>query len=628
MTKKIFFSFVLLGVITLSSVAAFDNFNKSSLKADSKTYSLQFDDSSNKIVTSGDGSLTVTTEDGNNIGFTYAEVNKYSYGWGVIESGGNIVNDDAINGLTSITVNTTYTGNTLNIYYGFSQTNLIYSSSLTSGQTFDFDAKNPSFFKIVNETGTNYFPITSINLTYSCIPGSENLVEKYVLVENSADLKLNTKTVIASFDEQVAMSTNQKANNRGQDTVIKTNNTIDLIGDIEIFTLVEGTTSGTYAFKCESGYLFAASSTSNHLKTYTTLDANGSFNITITNGAAKVVASGANTRNELRYNPGSDLFSCYGSGNTQKDVAIYQSKLISEDVPSSEPSSSLPNSSSSSEPSSSLPTSSASDKESTYTGTYYNGIDQNLRGNALLGQIKDLIVNSHSYYTNYGECRTGGLGYADETDGDPKNSSNIVLFYTHASIPSTWDYGATFNREHVWCKNRSNDLWKSVDNEDRGPGSDLHQIRPEFASINSSRSDNKYADFTSGSEVSITYNGIKYVAGSNYNSTFEPVDNTKGDVARILLYMFTHYNSSSNLGSNNLNTATTIGSATNKYEGSLPITSIVNGSKQEAFDLLLSWNTLDPVDELEIIRNNETFKVQGNRNPFIDHPKFVDWIWG
>ena len=45
-------------------------------------------------------------------------------------------------------------------------------------------------------------------------------------------------------------------------------------------------------------------------------------------------------------------------------------------------------------------------------------------------------------------------------------------------------------------------------------------------------------------------------------------------------------------------------------------------------DLLLKWNDLDPVDQLEINRNNEVYKIQGNRNPFIDNSDYADMIWG
>ena len=69
--------------------------------------------------------------------------------------------------------------------------------------------------------------------------------------------------------------------------------------------------------------MYAASSTSNHLKTKTTLDNNGSWAITITpDGVATIKAQGTYTKNWIRKNSNSELFSCYGSG--QEDVSIYR----------------------------------------------------------------------------------------------------------------------------------------------------------------------------------------------------------------------------------------------------------------------------------------------------------------
>ena len=146
----------------------------------------------------------------------------------------------------------------------------------------------------------------------------------YVLVTDLSQLTIGGKIVIVAANANYALSTEQKSNNRGQAKVTKDtdNNTITFGSDVQVITLEAGKTTGTYAFNVGSGYLYASSSGSNHLKTETTLSANSSWSITITSaGVATVKATGSNTRNWMRYNTTSGLFACYSSG--QADICIY-----------------------------------------------------------------------------------------------------------------------------------------------------------------------------------------------------------------------------------------------------------------------------------------------------------------
>ena len=149
--------------------------------------------------------------------------------------------------------------------------------------------------------------------------------EVYELVTEATQLTPDSKVIIVSGEK--AISTNQKSNNRAAAAVNLSadKTTISTPGaDVQILTIEEGVVSGTVAFNTGSGYLYAASSSSNHLKTQTTLDENGSWLVTFADGVTSVVAQGDNTRNQLKYNESSDLFACYGSGQT--DVAIYKLK--------------------------------------------------------------------------------------------------------------------------------------------------------------------------------------------------------------------------------------------------------------------------------------------------------------
>ena len=146
---------------------------------------------------------------------------------------------------------------------------------------------------------------------------------EWTLVTNISELAAGDKIVIVAKDYNYALSTTQNKNNRGQAAVTKNGNIVTFGDDVQIITLESGTTAGSYAFNVGNGYLYAASSSSNHLKTETTLSANSSWAITIAaSGTATIKATGSNTRNWLRYNKTSSLFSCDGSN--QQDVVIYK----------------------------------------------------------------------------------------------------------------------------------------------------------------------------------------------------------------------------------------------------------------------------------------------------------------
>ena len=130
----------------------------------------------------------------------------------------------------------------------------------------------------------------------------------------------------------------QKTNNRKAVVVSENGDAItvtpgtepDSETDVFQFTLGGGTGAWTFFDEVKEGYLYAASSTGNQLKTQTTLDANGQWSITFnSDGTAEVVAQGGNTRNNMRFNPntsnGDPLFSCYNeSSNIETRVSFYK----------------------------------------------------------------------------------------------------------------------------------------------------------------------------------------------------------------------------------------------------------------------------------------------------------------
>jgi len=155
--------------------------------------------------------------------------------------------------------------------------------------------------------------------------------ESWTKVTNVSDLKAGDKIVIVANTTAKALSTTQNKNNRGAAGVTKSGNTVTFDSDVQIIELVTGTVSGTFGFKVGTQYLYAASSSSNYLRSGS-LNDNASWKITIeSSGVATVKAQGSNTRNLLRYNNANNLFACYSSG--QQDIAIYKLTVTTGECP-------------------------------------------------------------------------------------------------------------------------------------------------------------------------------------------------------------------------------------------------------------------------------------------------------
>ena len=239
-------------------------------------------------------------------------------------------------------------------------------------------------------------------------------------------------------------------------------------------------------------------------------------------------------------------------------------------------------------------------------------------GTALLGQIHDLITTTHTKYTSYDDCKNPT--YVKRTDPGP--NGQLMEFYAQAELSSSWQSGksGTWNREHVWCQSLSNGLWGTS-----GGGSDLLHIRPTESRVNSTRNNDKYAEFSGGTEVWYRDASNKQIAVAGYTmgSRFMPIDTAKGDVARVVMYVYTHYNTYSNVG------GSTNGKGNSGYFGTLKFTNVISAAnEQAAAELLLEWHMSDPPDDLERARNEAAEDIQGNRNPFVDHPEYAAAIWG
>lgn len=238
--------------------------------------------------------------------------------------------------------------------------------------------------------------------------------------------------------------------------------------------------------------------------------------------------------------------------------------------------------------------------------TYYASAAHN-KG-ALLKMELNHIIRNHTEFS-YTSSSTDVWDILKETDKDPENPNNVILIYSQVSVNAAQEYnsGNGWTREHVWAKSRGDF------GTDRGPGTDVHHLRPTSNPVNSTRSNRSFANCSSCTDV--TYLGQDAGKVSSSEFTYEPIDEVKGDVARMIFYMALRYEGES--GEPDLEPVDYIPASTDysPYHGKLSD--------------LLEWNKLDPVSDFERNRNNIIFtNYQKNRNPFIDFPELADYIFG
>jgi len=211
------------------------------------------------------------------------------------------------------------------------------------------------------------------------------------------------------------------------------------------------------------------------------------------------------------------------------------------------------------------------------------------------------IISGHTTYS-YSSLRT----YLRETDEDPNNPDNMILMYTGVSYPKNGSTQA-WNREHTWPKSHGGF------GDSPSAGTDMHHLRPTVVNVNSDRGN---LDFDEGG-VKVE-SALGYGEGSSFcyritGVSFEPRDEVKGDIARMMFYMATRYDGGDGCPTD-LELNDKVGNGSTPYLGKL--------------STLLKWHEEDPVDDFERKRNDVIYSYQENRNPFVDHPEFVYSIWG
>jgi endonuclease I len=251
--------------------------------------------------------------------------------------------------------------------------------------------------------------------------------------------------------------------------------------------------------------------------------------------------------------------------------------------------------------------------------TYYNAVGT-LTCAPMLNALRTIITTNHTgrtytqLWTDY-QCsdkRADGKVwdvYSDVPNGTPPYSFTFGTDQDNGTLGTI--EGQKYNREHTMPKSWYGGSTTLVSATMPIPGTDLFNVYPTDKKVNGVRGNQPYGETNAPSFTSL--NGSKYgisnisgIAGE----VFEPINAYKGDLARNYFYMATRYN---------------IGSfATSTTEAGIALSdSFFTGFHTAYLAMLYRWHLADPVSQKEIDRNNAVYSIQGNRNPYIDHPEWV-----
>lgn len=234
---------------------------------------------------------------------------------------------------------------------------------------------------------------------------------------------------------------------------------------------------------------------------------------------------------------------------------------------------------------------------------YYASVDFTQSAESLKGQLTTLVTNTHTYNLIYTPEVWNALKLADL---DPTDNTKVLLIYGYENGTDNLPFNDRRRDKNLSCHTSScTGLWvrehtfpRSLGSPNLGfefAGSDAHHLRAIDSQFNNTRSNRIYDNGT----------GNAVVLG---NGNFYPGDEWKGDIARMMMYMYLRYPTQC--------PATVVGAGT----ASNPLADMP--------DIFLNWNAQDPVSAYELNRNEVLQDMQGNRNPFIDNPYLATMIWG
>lgn len=238
-----------------------------------------------------------------------------------------------------------------------------------------------------------------------------------------------------------------------------------------------------------------------------------------------------------------------------------------------------------------------------------------LSGYQLKTAVKSIITNNHRdrgydelipiYFESDADLdfdRDGSI--LDMYSEDPRGRDSYTYSSPEQACGNYNEESDCFNREHLFPQ--------SIFHKRRPMRNDFFQVFPTDGYVNNRRGSLPFGEVADPEWIS--QNGCKVgpnTFGNYRGKVFEPIDEFKGDIARALLYFATRYEDQI---------------ADWQHE-------MLNGTSSQVYEdwfleLLIKWHESDPVSAHEKRRNEVGFRFQGNRNPFVDHPEWVQQIWG
>ena len=236
---------------------------------------------------------------------------------------------------------------------------------------------------------------------------------------------------------------------------------------------------------------------------------------------------------------------------------------------------------------------------------YYTSVDGKKNADNILNAL-NTIIDNHTVIAYSGlEPYYEQTDFYSDTLWDMYSTCRFTM--ADANVPQSAVCDG-WNKEHVCCQS-----WLGS-----GPMvSDLFNVYPTDARINNLRSNYPYGvvGTNNGFSKDPQHHGLGKLGSSTTSgigTCYEPDDNYKGDFARTFFYMVARYrNNSLNAGN-----------------GAKMFTSSPTNFTAYSLSFLLDWHRNDPVSQKEIDRNQAVYGIQHNRNPFIDYPELVEYIWG
>ncbi len=271
---------------------------------------------------------------------------------------------------------------------------------------------------------------------------------------------------------------------------------------------------------------------------------------------------------------------------------------------------------------------------------YYQSVDQ-MSAATLRASLHE-IIDDHSvfYYSHYSlpQSNSHKIDTWDIimlADGHPEDTSQVIDLYLNNTFGRQYKGPQTdprYDREHSWPKS----LGFKKDTKKNPAYSDCHHLFAAYSSYNSSRSNNPYGeDDINATARRMTMENLgrggsltdePYTSNYSFDDSWQTWIGRRGDVARAMFYMDVRYEGEviGNVGEPDLVLTNDVNKITIRNDA------WKTGAKgyMGILDVLLKWHEQDPVDDLERRRNTVVYLFQENRNPFIDHPEWVNIVFG